>query len=186
MKEMSDKMVEKLRDLLLEGEFIIERLRNILRVKRLDDNIPSKTIKIIKAHEDVVLPIYSTKGAAGMDIFAYIGDSITLPANQKTPKFISTGIRVAIPEGYQLSIRPRSGLGKKGIIIPNSPGLIDSDYRGEILIMLLNTSDKDYTINPNDRIAQLLLEPVTRIGWLEVNELSDTDRGEGGFSSTGK
>lgn len=141
-------------------------------------------VKVVKA-EGVQLPEYATLGSAGMDIRANITEPITLESLER--KIIPSGIRVEIPEGYEIQIRPRSGMAlKHGISIPNSPSTIDSDFRGEVGIMLINLSKETYTIQPNERIAQIILNKVERIEFVEVEELSNTERGAGGYGHTGK
>ena len=128
------------------------------------------------------LPAYATGGAAGMDVVA--AEAITLRPGQRSA--VATGFAMAIPDGYELQVRPRSGLAlKHGISVPNTPGTIDSDYRGELKIILINHSEDTFVIARGDRIAQLILAPVTRADWQIVEELPETDRGAGGFGSTG-
>ena len=128
-------------------------------------------------------PTYATSGAAGMDIKA--SEAVEVPSLGRA--MVPTGIRVAIPEGYEIQVRPRSGLSiKHGITLINPPGTIDSDFRGEISILVVNLGDKTYTIKPGERIAQLVVCPITRATWLQVEHLSETVRGEGGFGSTGE
>ena len=128
------------------------------------------------------LPAYATAGAAGMDVLA--AESITLRSGQRYA--VATGLAMAIPQGYEIQVRPRSGLAlKHGITVPNTPGTIDSDYRGELKVILINHGEEDFAIARGDRVAQLVLAPVTRGVWEEVEELEETARGEGGFGSTG-
>ena len=128
------------------------------------------------------LPAYATDGAAGMDILS--AESVTLRPGQRHA--VATGLAVAIPKGYEIQVRPRSGLAlKHGISVPNTPGTIDSDYRGELKVILINHSDTDFAIARGERIAQLVLAPVTTACWDEVDALDKTERGEGGFGSTG-
>ena len=128
------------------------------------------------------LPAYATDGAAGMDILS--AESVTLRPGQRHA--VATGLAVAIPKGYEIQVRPRSGLAlKHGISVPNTPGTIDSDYRGELKVILINHSDTDFAIARGERIAQLVLAPVTTACWDEVDALDETERGEGGFGSTG-
>ena len=128
------------------------------------------------------LPKYATTGAAGMDVLS--AENVVLAPG--TRHAVATGYAVAIPEGYEIQVRPRSGLAlKHGISVPNTPGTIDSDYRGELKIILINHADADFAIERGDRIAQLVLAPVTRAAWEEVQELDETDRGAAGFGSTG-
>ena len=130
------------------------------------------------------LPRYETDGAVGMDVAAAIAEPMTIDpgATARVP----TGFAIAIPPGYEGQIRPRSGLAARfGLTIPNSPGTIDSDYRGELKIILINHGAESFSIRRGDRVAQLVLAPVVRGTWLEVGELDDTARGAGGFGSTG-
>ena len=128
------------------------------------------------------LPAYATSGAAGMDVLS--AESVTIRPGQRHA--VATGLAVAIPENYEIQVRPRSGLAfKHGITVPNTPGTIDSDYRGELKVILINHGSDDFAIVRGDRIAQLVLAPVTQARWDEVEELDETDRGEGGFGSTG-
>lgn len=128
------------------------------------------------------LPAYATQGAAGMDVLA--AEEVTLAPGARHG--VATGLAVAIPHGFEIQVRPRSGLAlKHGISVPNSPGTIDSDYRGEIRVILINHGSDPFEIRRGDRIAQLVLAPVTRASWLPVDELDETARGEGGFGSTG-
>lgn len=128
------------------------------------------------------LPGYATSGAAGMDVVS--AETITLKPGMRHA--IATGLAVAIPDGYEIQVRPRSGLAlKHGISVPNTPGTIDSDYRGELKIILINHSQDDFPIRRGDRIAQLVLARVTQAAWEEVDELEETARGAGGFGSTG-
>ena len=128
------------------------------------------------------LPAYATDGAAGMDVLA--AENLTLKPGERHA--VATGLAVAIPQGYEIQVRPRSGLAlKHGITVPNTPGTIDSDYRGELKVILINHGADDFAIARGDRIAQLVLAPVTQAAWEEVEELDDTARGAGGFGSTG-
>jgi dUTP pyrophosphatase len=131
---------------------------------------------------DLELPAYATEGAAGMDVVA--AEDVTLPPGGRHA--VATGLAMAVPDGFELQVRPRSGLAlKHGISLPNTPGTIDSDYRGELKIILINLGDRDFEVRRGDRIAQLVLAPVVRASWLKVDELDDTARGKGGFGSTG-
>ncbi len=133
---------------------------------------------------DLPLPSYATAGAAGMDICAAVTEPVTIPPGRRA--LIPTGLTIALPPGYELQIRPRSGLAlKHGILLPNSPGTIDEDYRGEIQVIVMNASDEHFTITRGLRIAQAVLSPVVRAAWQEVEALGTTDRGAGGFGSTG-
>lgn len=130
------------------------------------------------------LPHYETPGSAGMDLSAHIDGTITLHSLER--KLIPTGIFIELPAGFEAQIRPRSGLSiKKGLSLVNSPGTIDSDYRGEIKVILVNLSDEPQTIEPGERIAQMVIARYERIAWQQVETLSDTERGAGGFGSTG-
>ena len=130
------------------------------------------------------LPAYETELSAGMDIRAELESSVVLNAGSRT--LIPTGLYLEIPPGYEVQVRPRSGLAhKRGLTVLNAPGTIDADYRGELGILLVNTSSEEQTIDPGERIAQLMISPVYRVEWLEVDELGETTRGNGGFGSTG-
>lgn len=136
------------------------------------------------ALEGAIIPEYKTVGAAGADLCAFVNESVTIP--QGKTAIIPTGLFFEIPLGYEVQIRPRSGLAaKNGVTVLNTPGTIDSDYRGEIKIILINLGDKDFVINKGDRIAQMIIAPVTQGTFEMVDELSQTERGEGGFGSTG-
>ena len=132
--------------------------------------------------EGLALPAYATHGAAGMDVLA--AEDVTLAPGGRHA--VATGFSVAIPEGFEIQVRPRSGLAlKHGISVPNTPGTIDSDYRGELKVIVINHGSEPFAIARGDRIAQLVLAPVTQVKWQEVPELDDTARGAGGFGSTG-
>lgn len=134
--------------------------------------------------EGLELPSYETPGSAGMDLRAAISDSISVAPGER--KLIPTGIRIALPLGTEAQIRPRSGLAiRHGISMVNAPGTIDSDYRGEIQVILINHGQENFEINRGDRIAQMVIAPVLRTEWKQVDSLDDTDRGEGGFGHTG-
>ena len=140
-------------------------------------------IKIINKsnHE---LPNYETIASAGMDLRANISEPITLKSLERT--IVKTGLFIELPIGFEAQVRPRSGLAaKKGITVLNSPGTVDADYRGEIGVILVNLSNEDFVIENGERIAQLIIAKHERAEWLEVSELSETPRGEGGFGSTG-
>jgi len=131
---------------------------------------------------DLPLPSYETSGSAGMDVRA--AENIVIAPGHRG--LVGTGLAFAIPQGYEIQVRPRSGLAlKKGIGIPNSPGTIDSDYRGELKIILLNHGEEDFIIERGDRIAQIVVAPVQRGVLVEVADLDETERGSGGFGSTG-
>ena len=142
-------------------------------------------VLIKKLDPEVKIPTYKTKGASGMDLMAFIKKPIKL--TPKSSCLVPTGISVAFSNEYEIQIRPRSGLAaKNNISVLNTPGTIDSDYRGEIKIILFNHGNSDFIINNMDRIAQMVLMPVHKINFEEVENLPDTIRGKGGFGSTGK
>lgn len=146
----------------------------------------NKTLKIKKLRENALVPKYATKGAAGMDLHACIDSPVTLEPGKLL--MIPTGIAIELPDASLAAfIHARSGLGvKHGICLSNGVGVVDSDYRGEVCVGLCNVSDKAYTIEPLERVAQMVIAPVSVMEIEEVEGLSDTDRGEGGFGSTGK
>jgi dUTP pyrophosphatase len=130
------------------------------------------------------LPAYASAGAAGMDLQAAVEAPVTLLPGGRA--LIPTGFAMALPEGFELQIRPRSGLAlKHGIVLPNAPGTIDEDYRGEVQVIMLNTGTEAFTVTRGMRIAQAMLAPVWRAAWIEVEDLDNTARGAGGFGSTG-
>ncbi|KWV95109.1 dUTP diphosphatase [Erythrobacter sp. AP23] len=139
-------------------------------------------LKRLPHGEGLALPAYATRGAAGMDVLA--AEELTLEPGQRHA--VATGFAVAIPPGFEIQVRPRSGLAlKHGITVPNTPGTIDSDYRGELKVIMINHGAEEFAIERGDRIAQLVLAPVIQAAWEEVGELDQTDRGTGGFGSTG-
>ena len=141
------------------------------------------TIKIVN-QSNHPLPEYATIGASGMDVRANIDNPMVLQPSERV--LVPTGLSVEIPLGYEIQVRPRSGLAiKQGITCLNTPGTIDADYRGEIKVILINLSKEPQTIQPGDRIAQLVLQKVEQIKWVPVSELADSERGAGGFGSTG-
>ena len=142
-------------------------------------------VLVKKLDPKVQLPSYKTKGSSGMDLMAFIKDPIKIAPN--TSALIPTGISVAIPNDVEIQIRPRSGLAaKSSISVLNTPGTIDSDYRGELKVILFNHSKEEFVVRNNDRIAQIVLMPVLKIDFEEVDNLPDTLRGSDGFGSTGK
>ena len=142
-------------------------------------------VLVKKLDPAVQIPSYKTIGASGMDLMAFTKERIILPAKKSC--LVPTGIAIAMSDDYEIQIRPRSGLAaKKNISILNTPGTIDSDYRGEIKIILFNHGDNEFIIQNNDRIAQMVLVPVHKINFEEVENLPNTIRGKGGFGSTGK
>ena len=137
--------------------------------------------------EDLPLPAYETAHAAGMDLRAAVPAHTPLHLAPGERALVPTGLRIALPPGYEAQVRPRSGLAlKHGISMPNTPGTIDADYRGELKVILINLGPETFSIHRGDRIAQLVVAPVTRAQWEEVGELPSTDRGEGGFGHTGR
>jgi len=143
-----------------------------------------QTVRIVNK-SDNPLPHYATVGSAGMDLRAYLSETITLAPMER--KIIPTGIYIELPEGYEAQIRPRSGMAyKKGLSIPNAPGTIDSDYRGEIGVIVINLSTTTIEIESGERIAQMIIAKYEQAVWEEVERLSDSDRGVGGYGSTGK
>jgi len=139
---------------------------------------------LISKKEGAQLPAYETIAAAGMDLVAFIDKDIVLKPGERA--LIPTGILVGIPEGFEAEIRPRSGLALKyGVTILNAPGTIDSDYRGEIKVILINLGNMDFTVRNGDRIAQMVFKNVVRVSWEVVEELPETKRNKGGFGSTG-
>lgn len=139
-------------------------------------------VKRLPHGENLELPKYATDGAAGMDVLS--AEDVTIAPGARHA--VATGLAVAIPPGYEIQVRPRSGLAlKHGITVPNTPGTIDSDYRGELKVILINHGSEPFAIARGDRVAQLVLAPVTQAAWHVVSELDETMRGAGGFGSTG-
>ena len=142
-------------------------------------------ILIKKTNKEVITPKYKTDGSSGVDLSAFLEKKVVIKPNSS--ELIPTGLQVAIPEEFEIQIRPRSGLAaKESIGVLNSPGTIDSDYRGELKIILFNHGKEDFIINNGDRIAQMVLVPIIKMEFEEVDSLPDTVRGQGGFGSTGK
>ena len=142
-------------------------------------------ILVKKFDKDIKLPSYKTSGSSGMDLVAHIKNKINIKPGRRA--IIPTGTAIAIPKNYEIQIRPRSGLAiKKGISVLNSPGTVDSDYRGEIKIVLINLSKKSFIVKSGDRIAQMILCPIAKVKFKEVKILPGTVRGKAGFGSTGK
>lgn len=140
-------------------------------------------VKRLPHGEGLDLPHYRTTGAAGMDVLA--AEDVTLAPGGRHP--VATGLALAIPPGYEIQVRPRSGLAlAHGVTVPNTPGTIDSDYRGEIKVLLINHGDAPFPVRRGDRIAQLVLAPVVQARWVAVGEIDETARGAGGFGSTGQ
>lgn len=135
-------------------------------------------------NEGATLPVYKTEGSAGADVCALLSEPLTLAPGKRA--MVPTGLFFEIPQGYEIQVRPRSGLAaKNGITCLNTPGTIDSDYRGEVKVILINLGDEPFTINTGDRIAQLVVSPVTQGCFTQAAALSETERGTGGFGSTG-
>jgi len=146
-------------------------------------NVPVLVQRLPHA-EGLDLPSYATAGAAGMDLLAAVRGPLIIPPGERA--LVPTGLRVALPAGHELQVRPRSGLAlKHGIVLPNSPGTVDEDYRGELQVILMNAGTEPFTITRGMRIAQAVLAPVVRAVWHETETLEATARGEGGFGSTG-
>lgn len=138
----------------------------------------------IKGADGVELPGYATAESAGMDLRAHLTEPMELAPGERC--LVPTGLRIALPPGYEAQVRPRSGLAlKHGVTVLNSPGTIDADYRGEIGVILINLSQSTFRIENNDRIAQMVVAPYTRVAWEPADSLDATDRGEGGFGHTG-
>lgn len=138
----------------------------------------------LRGARDLPLPSTATPGAAGFDLHAAVPGDLTIGPNERV--LVPTGLAIAVPEGYEAQVRPRSGLAlRHGIVLPNAPGTIDSDYRGEIQVIVLNTGAEPFTVARGDRIAQLVFAPVARVEWSEVEALDATQRGDGGFGHTG-
>ena len=136
------------------------------------------------AKDGVAVPSYETSGAAGADVRAFLNEPVVIPVGKRA--MIPTGLFFAIPEGFEIQVRPRSGLAaKNGVTVLNAPGTIDSDYRGEVKVILINLGDADFTVNNGDRIAQLIVAPVTQGIFVKTDKLDETERGAGGFGSTG-
>ena len=146
-------------------------------------SIPVQIVRLPHA-EGLPLPAYATAGAAGMDLIAAVSAPLTIPPGGRV--LVPTGLRIALPPGYEMQVRPRSGLAlKHGIVLPNSPGTVDEDYRGELQVIVMNAGDAAFTVERGMRIAQAIVAPVVRVAWREVAAIDETARGEGGFGSTG-
>lgn len=141
-------------------------------------------IKRLAGNETGPLPAYQSQHAAGMDVHAHLDAAVTIQPGKI--ELIPTGFAIAVPEGYEAQLRPRSGLACKfGVTLPNCTGTIDADYRGEVKVALINLGQEPFTVEPGTRIAQMIIKPVPQCVWQEVEELSETLRGEGGFGHTG-
>jgi dUTP pyrophosphatase len=135
--------------------------------------------------EDLPLPFYATDGAAGADLAAAVDGELVIEPGARA--LVPTGLRVELPAGFEAQVRPRSGLAlRHGVLLPNAPGTIDSDYRGELSVILLNAGPEPFTVKRGDRIAQLVVAPVTRVRWEEAERLAETRRGAGGFGHSGR
>ncbi|MFI5237937.1 MAG: dUTP diphosphatase [Ignavibacteriales bacterium] len=151
----------------------------------MEKRIEIKFKRLNKHFNNIPLPSYATEGSSGMDVYAALEKPITLP--HSAIEMVPTNISVEIPYGYEIQVRPRSGLAAKhGIGILNSPGTIDSDYRGEIKIIIINFGKEDFIIQPAERIAQLVISKVCKADFVEAEELNNTSRGSGGFGHTGR
>lgn len=140
---------------------------------------------VVRKKDGVILPSYATKSSSGLDLVAFLEEPVVIAPFARA--LIPTGIHIGIPEGFEAEIRPRSGMAHKfGVTVLNTPGTIDSDYRGEVKILLINLGDQPFTISNGDRIAQMIFKSVVVINWRLVEELPDTKRGQGGFGSTGR
>jgi dUTP pyrophosphatase len=141
-------------------------------------------VRRLPGADDLPLPAYATPGAAGVDLYAAVTEPVTLLPGERL--LVPTGISLALPEGYEAQVRPRSGLALKyGVTLLNTPGTIDADYRGEIKVIVINLGCEPFVIRRGDRIAQLVVQPVSRIKWREVTRFDATARGAGGFGHTG-
>ena len=153
----------------------------------LNKMAPDKMVRVLIARsgraKDFPLPEYATPASAGVDLRA--SDGCVIPPGGRA--LVPTGLHIALPEGYEAQVRPRSGLAlRHGVTLPNSPGTIDADYRGEIGVILMNLGQEPFVVEPGDRIAQMVVAPVVRVAWSEAEALDATERGEGGFGSTGR
>ena len=147
---------------------------------------PTIPIRRLSNNPDLPLPAYETRGAAGMDLRAAVAEDEPVILRPGARAAVPTGLAFALPDGFEGQVRPRSGLAARhGVTQVNTPGTIDSDYRGEVKVILINLGEEDFTIRRGDRIAQLVIAPVTQARWAEVESLDETARGEGGFGSTG-
>lgn len=148
---------------------------------------PTIPVTQLSHAEGIPLPAYETSGAAGMDLRAAVADEEPMVLKPGARAMVPTGLAFAVPHGFEAQVRPRSGLAAKaGITCLNTPGTIDSDYRGEVKVILVNLGEEDFTIRRGDRIAQLVIAPVVQANWQVVDSLDETARGAGGFGSTGR
>ena len=140
---------------------------------------------VVRKKDGVILPSYATESSSGLDLVAFLEEPVVITPFARA--LIPTGIHIGIPEGFEAEIRPRSGMAHKfGVTVLNTPGTIDSDYRGEVKVLLINLGDQPFTISNGDRIAQMIFKSVVVINWRLVEELPGTKRGQGGFGSTGR
>ncbi len=147
---------------------------------------PDVAIVRLDHGRDLPLPAYESPGAAGLDLRAAVAEDQPLVLRPGSRAAVPTGLAIALPPGHEAQVRPRSGLAlRHGVTLLNSPGTVDADYRGEIKVILINLGEEDFTIRRGDRIAQLVIAPVTQASWREVDSLDETERGGGGFGSTG-
>ena len=149
------------------------------------DNISVRIFRISDEFDDLPLPSYMTEGSAGMDLYAAVREPLVI--NSMSTSLVPTNLKIELPVGFEAQIRPRSGLAlREKITLPNSPGTIDSDYRGEIKVIMLNLGTGPFVVNRGDRIAQMVISRYARVNWEESDSLGQTARGDGGFGSTGK
>jgi dUTP pyrophosphatase len=145
---------------------------------------PVVSVQRLPHGADLPLPAYATAQSAGLDLMAAIGSDVTLAPG--TRQLVPTGLAIALPAGFEAQVRPRSGLAlKHGVTVLNSPGTIDADYRGEVQVLLINHGTQPFIVRRGDRIAQMVVAPVTQIAWKQVEQLNETERGSGGYGSTG-
>lgn len=149
------------------------------------DKISVRIFRISDEFDDLPLPSYMTEGSAGMDLYAAVSEPLVI--EPMSTSLVPTNLKIELPAGFEAQIRPRSGLAlREKITLPNSPGTIDSDYRGEIRVIMLNLGSEPFTVNRGDRIAQMVISRYARVNWEESDSLGQTARGDGGFGSTGK
>jgi dUTP pyrophosphatase len=149
------------------------------------DKLPVKIFRVSEEFDDLPLPGYMTEGSAGMDLHAAVSEPVVI--DPMSSVLVPTNLKIELPTGFEAQIRPRSGLAYRNkIILPNSPGTIDSDYRGEIKIIMMNLGAEPFVIGRGDRIAQMVISEYKRVSWEESKSLGETNRGEGGFGSTGQ
>jgi dUTP pyrophosphatase len=167
----------------LRVRFIVIRAREV-RVEKERSHTVRILVKRLEGHGDLALPSYETDGSSGMDLRAAVGDKVVLEPGQI--KLVPTGLVVSLPQGYEAQIRPRSGLAlKHGIGMVNAPGTIDSDYRGEISLVMINWGQEPFVIKRGDRIGQIVIAEVCKAELVEVGDLEGTERGDGGFGHSG-